>query len=38
MGFESLFGAIFEAIQSLLVEGILSFITGLFGQIFPAVQ
>jgi hypothetical protein len=38
MGFEGLFGAIVEAIQSLLLESILSFITDLFGQIFPTVQ
>ena len=38
MGLDGLFSAILEAFQSVLMETILSFITGLFGQILPAIQ
>lgn len=34
-GLESILGSLLAAFQELLVGGILSFITGLFAQIFP---
>jgi len=38
MAIESLLGSFFEVFQSLLMEAILSFFTGLLGQFFPFFQ
>jgi hypothetical protein len=38
MGFTGLLGSIVEALQSVLLETILSFITNLLGQFLPIAQ